>query len=355
VGTEEIVFTELSVIEGEYLRDILDQPRALGNTLAGLEESKKLKDLAARLRQGKFRTVVLTGMGSSFHALHPLDLKLIDEGLAAIMVETSELVHYKSRLFDPRTLIVAVSQSGQSAEVVRLLEINGGKAAIIAITNTPGSPLDTEADATILTQAGKEFSVSCKTYVTALMALKWLEDVICERDLGGTRKELKEAAPAVESYLVDWKDHVQSLSVRLEGIRHLFLVGRGSSLAAVGTGALIVKESDHFPAEGMSSAAFRHGPFEMLGEETLVLVFSGDSQTGDLNRRLLEDIREQQGRAELVSETSEFAACALGRAPRCLQPILEILPVQMITLALAAQAGREAGRFELAAKVTTTE
>ncbi len=349
------MLAELSVIEGEYLRDILDQPRALETTLGSLEDSKELNRLVARLRTGKFRTVVLTGMGSSFHALHPLHLKLIDDGQTAIMVETSELVHYKSRLFDPKTLIVAVSQSGQSAEVVRLLQINAGKSAILAITNTPASPLATEADATILTQAGKEFSVSCKTYVAALMALTWLEDLICGRDLKRTRQELRQAAPAVETYLAGWKNHVQSLSQLLAGIRHLFLVGRGSSLAAVGTGALIVKESDHFHAEGMSSAAFRHGPFEMLSEEIFVLIFAGDSRTRDLNRRLLEDIRQQQGRACFVSEDSEVAACALPHVPRCIQPIVEILPVQMITLALAAQAGREPGRFELASKVTTTE
>ena len=271
------------------------------------------------------------------------------------MVETSELVHYQSRLFDPKTLIVVVSQSGQSAEAVRLLEINRGKSSVIAITNTPDSPLAAQADATILTQAGKEFSVSCKTYLTALMALKWLGDVLCGRDLRRTREELKQAAPAVQPYLADLKNHVQSLAQLLKGIRHLFLVGRGSSLAAVGTGALIVKESDRFHAEGMSSAAFRHGPFEMLSEETFVLVFSGDSRTRDLNLRLLDDIREQQGRTELVSEDAAFAPCSLPAAPRCIQPILEILPVQMITLALAAQAGREPGRFELATKVTITE
>src|SRR5437870_5256920 len=90
---------------------------------------------------------------ASFPTLHPLHLGLTNHGLTAIMVETSELVHYKSRLFDPKTLIVAVSQSGQSAEVVRLLEINRGKSSVIAITNTPGSPLAARADATILTQA----------------------------------------------------------------------------------------------------------------------------------------------------------------------------------------------------------
>ncbi len=347
--------SDFSVIEGAYLRDILDQPQALDETLANLEVSKTLHRLAIRLQEGKFKTVVLTGMGSSFHALHPLNIELINHGLTAMMVETAELLHYRSRLFDPKTLIVAVSQSGQSAEVVRLLEINRGKSSVIAITNTPGSPLAERADATILSQAGQEFSVSCKTYVTALMALQWLGDVVCKRDLRRTRQELKTASPAVRDYLARWKEHVQSLSQMLKGARHLFLVGRGSSLAAVGTGALIVKESDHFHAEGMSSAAFRHGPFEMLSDETFVLVFAGEPKTRELNQRLFEDVREEQGRAELVSEGAVFPPCALPSAPQSIHPILEILPVQMVTLALAAQVGREPGRFELTSKVTTKE
>ena len=347
--------SDFSVIEGAYLRDILDQPRALDETLAGLEVSKTLHHLAARLQQGKFKTVVLTGMGSSFHALHPLNIELVNHGLTAMMVETSELLHYRSRLFDPKTLIIAVSQSGQSAEVVRLLEINRGKSAVIAITNTPGSPLAERADATILTRAGQEFSVSCKTYVTALMALQWLGDAMCKRDLRRTRQELKTASPAVRDYLAQWKEHVHNLAQMLKGTRHLFLVGRGSSLAAVGTGALIVKESDHFHAEGMSSAAFRHGPFEMLSDETFVLVLAGEHKTRELNQRLFEDVREERGRAELVGEGAESPPCALPLAPRSINPILEILPVQMVTLALAAQVGREPGRFELASKVTTRE
>jgi glutamine---fructose-6-phosphate transaminase (isomerizing) len=349
------VQSDFSVIEGAYLRDILDQPRALEETLAGLEVSKTLHQLAARLQQGKFKAVVLTGMGSSFHALHPLNIELVNHGLTAMMVETSELLHYGSRLFDPRTLIIAVSQSGQSAEVVRMLEINRGRSAVIAITNTPGSPLAERADATILTQAGQEFSVSCKTYVTALMALQWLGDAVCKRDLRHTRQELKAASPAVRDYLVQWKEHVQELRQMLKGTRNLFLVGRGSSLAAVGTGALIVKESDHFHAEGMSSAAFRHGPFEMLSEETFVLVFVGEHRTRELNQRLFADVRDARRRAELVGEGAASPPCALPSAPRSIHPIVEILPVQMVTLALAAQAGREPGRFELASKVTTRE
>jgi glucosamine--fructose-6-phosphate aminotransferase (isomerizing) len=252
-------------------------------------------------------------------------------------------------------LIVAVSQSGQSAEMVRMMAINRGKSSVIAITNTADSPLAQRADATILSHAGPEFSVSCKTYVTALMALHWVGDIMCERDLRRTRRELKAAGPAVRDYLAHWREHVQDLARTLEGTRHMFLVGRGTSLAAVGAGALIVKESDHFHAEGMSSAAFRHGPFEMLSHEVFVFVFAGGPKTLDLNRRLFEDVREARGRAELVSEGAASPPCALPAAPRSIHPILEILPMQMVTLALAAQAGREPGRFELASKITTTE
>jgi glucosamine--fructose-6-phosphate aminotransferase (isomerizing) len=346
---------DLSVVEGPYLRDILDQPRALEETLAGLDVSKPLQKLAGMLQLGRFSRIVLTGMGSSFHALHPLNLKLVSHGLTAIMVETSELIHYESRLFDPKTLMIAVSQSGQSAEVVRLLKMNRGKSPVIAVTNTVDSPLATKADAAIVTRAGKEFSVSCKTYLAALLALQWLGDLLCGRDLRPTRQELGSAGPAVGAYLSRWKDHVLNLSEPLKNIRQLFVVGRGSSLAAVGAGALIIKESTHFHAEGMSSAAFRHGPFEMLSDETFVLVFAGDKKTRDLNRGLVEDIRAQKGRAELVSEGDALAPWTLPATPRSLQPILEILSAQMITLALAALRGREAGRFDRASKITTKE
>ncbi len=346
---------DLSIIQGKYLQDILNQPQALEATFASLKESSGLNKIATRVEKHHFHRILLTGMGASLHALYPLNLALVGEGLTALMVETSELVHYKERFFDPHTLIVAVSQSGQSAEMIRLLEINGGRAALIAISNTEDSPLASQADAAVLTRAGKEFSVSCKTYVTALMALTWLGNLLCGRDPRRTRKELRQAAPAVAAYLARWEEDVRSLCSEFNHIGHLFFVGRGASLAAVETGALIAKESAHFHAEGMSSAAFRHGPFEMLDKDTFVLVFSGDAKTRALNHKLLDDIRQQQGRAELVGEDASFPAFQLPATPSSIRPILEILPVQMITLALAAQAGREAGRFELASKVTTTE
>jgi glutamine---fructose-6-phosphate transaminase (isomerizing) len=361
VGTTEykvnpdLAVPDLQIIQGKYLEDILDEPRALEATLASLEPSPALINLAKRLAEEKFRRVVLTGMGSSFHALHPLNLQLINYGFTALMMETSELVHYQSRLFDQQTLIIAVSQSGQSAEMIRLTEVNGERSQVIAVTNTPQSPLVQRSTAAVLTQAGIEYSVSCKTYLTALMALKFLGDILCSRDPEQSQRELKEAPLAAAAYLNRLKKHVAVLAAKLRRVRHLLFVGRGASLAAVGTGALIVKESDHFHAEGMSSAAFRHGPFEMLNEDTFVVVFSGDEKTRDLNQHLLSDIRQGGGRAEFIGQNSSLEPFCLQDHGDSIRPILEILPVQMITLALAALDNREAGKFERATKITITE
>lgn len=343
------------IIENDYLRDILDQPRALAATLQGLNLPDGLPLILRRLERGELRRVVLTGMGSSFHALHPLYVFLTSCGHTSIMAETSELVYYLSSLFDSQTLIIAVSQSGRSAEIVRLLDENARRAQVIAVTNTDDSPLALQADTVFLTSAGQEFSVSCKTYVATLMALRRMGSLLSNTDPEQTTSELAQAAPAVAAYLHSWREHVIELATRLEGVRHLFLIGRGGSLAAVGTGALIVKESVHCHAEGMSSAAFRHGPLEMLSEETFVMVFAGDEKTRALNIKLLEDIRQKGGRAELLGADAGLSSLRIPAVPESALPILEILPVQMITLALAAQTGSEAGRFALASKVTTVE
>lgn len=343
------------IIEGQYLRDILDQPRALTATLGQLELPKELSVLARRLHGSQIKRIVLTGMGASFHALYPLFLELNGCGYTAVRIETSELIHSVQRWFEPETLIIAISQSGESAEVVRLIEENRGRAAIVGITNDADSALALGANTSILTVAGDEFSVSCKTYVTALMALRLLGGCLCGCDPSQTREELAQSVPAVASYLRNWKNHVFDLTAEIGRIHHLFLLGRGASLAATGEGALIVKESVRRHAEGMSGAAFRHGPLEMVNRETFAVVFAGAGSTRTLQARLLEDIRQAGGRAGWIAEDASPGAWKLPETPPAVRPIVEVLPVQMMTLALAAEAGIEAGRFARVSKITTTE
>jgi glucosamine--fructose-6-phosphate aminotransferase (isomerizing) len=347
--------TNNDLLSNQYLQDILAQPVALEDTLAALPSADILAPFAERLASGELRRIVLTGMGSSHHIHNPLMLTLIERGLSAQMMETSELIHYAPALIEPRTLIIAVSQSGRSAEIIRLLEMAQGRAPLIGVTNSADSPLAAGSDVTILTHAGEEFSVSCKTYVTALAALAWLADALTGASTQATLAALASVPHAVEQYLCQWMTHVETLRERLDGVQTITFVGRGPSLAAVGTAALTTKESAHFPSEGLSSAAFRHGPLEMAGPNHFVLVYTGVGLTAALNARLADDIRAAGGKVGLVRESASPDVFSLPPSSEVALPIFEILPAQMVTLALARLQGREPGLFEHAHKVTLVE
>jgi glutamine---fructose-6-phosphate transaminase (isomerizing) len=342
------------IIEGPYFHDLIAQPQALRSTLAWLSEAGRWEQARQFVAARAWRRIVLTGMGSSYHTLHPLNLTLIEAGLNPVMMETSELVHYGLPLCGDDTLIIAVSQSGDSAETVRLLELNQ-RAKVLGVTNTAGSTLAQRADLALLAQAGPEFSVSCKTYVANMLTLQWLAALLAGQEPAQCLAQLEPASGLVATYLEGWRSHSEMLADKLRGMRHLFLTGRGSSLSAALTGALIIKEAARMHAEGMSSAAFRHGPIEMLRQDMLIAVFSGDSRTQDLNHRLARDLLAKGAHCYEIGCGASLPPLRLPQCAATLRPILEILPVQMMTLALAGLAGREAGYFEQASKITGTE
>lgn len=344
----------LPIIEGQYFRDLMEQPDALEATLASLRFADRWKDVRRLLQSRRWTRIVLTGMGSSFHTLQPLYWSLVAGGLNPVLIETSELIHYGMALCDEHALIVLVSQSGASAETVRLLELQR-RSPVLGVTNTANSLLARRADLSILVQAGTEFSVSCKTYVGGMLCLQWLAAIFADAAEERTLERLAPAAELARQYLKDWRAHVDALAAPLRGIRHLFLAGRGDSLAAVATGALIIKESAHFHAEGMSSAALRHGPLEMLQADMLTVVFNGDARTRALNQQLAAELVAKGRRCLEIGSQSAFRALRLPECEPELRPIVEILPVQMMSLVLASLAGREAGRFEHTSKVTDTE
>ncbi|MBC8041372.1 MAG: SIS domain-containing protein [Opitutaceae bacterium] len=342
----------LARLNGPYLNDLLDQPRAVATTLAGMPN-----DLAPpRVWLDRHR-VVLTGMGSSLHALNPLQLRLVAAGHTALLVETAELVHSQSALLDPRSLVVAVSQSGRSAETVQLLDLianiaPSGRPHVIGVTNTADSPLALRADALIQLRAGPEFSVSCKTYLATIVGLEWLGALLLGADLRALGAALAPTPDAISTYLAAWPAHVRELAAFLAPARSIFLTGRGTSLAAVGAGALILKESTRMHAEGMSAPSFRHGPLEMTGPELALLAFEGEAATADLNRRLVVDVRAAGGLAALIGPSAELSAFRLPTLAPEVRPLFEMLAAQMVSLALALLRDREPGRFERATKVT---
>ena len=345
-----------ALIEGNYLKDILAQPDALHAAIAGLSHAD-VNEPAAGLRSGRFKRVVLTGMGSSFHALYPLHLELWRHGISAHHIETSELLLGFEPLFDAGTLLIVVSQSGESAEIVRLLQGVGEFGHTIAITNMESSRLSRGAATRLFLRAGVEATVSCKTYLNTLAVLHWLGAMLMgnEADPARALRELEEVRQAVQAYLSPWRGHVNALTRRLAGVRSVFVVGRESSLATAGTAGLTLKESTRQHAEGMSSASFRHGPMEMVDDKVFVLVLEGGARVAGFHHRLVDDVRAAGGRVALAGPGVDESCFRLPQVPAPVRPLVEILPVQMISLAIAALAGREAGRFERATKVTVIE
>lgn len=337
-----------------YINDILAQPQALRDTLAALREPPaSLSDIASDLQKHRYQRIVLTGMGGSFAALQPLWQTLAQAGHAPLLVETSELIYSAPALLQPDTLLIVVSQSGRSAEIVRVLEMANG-ATVLAITNTAGSPLAQKAQCALVTQAGEESNVSCKTYVTALAALALCGAVLGQGDWAAVHAQLAQSAGVVDFY-VSQVDGISSLMAERVTSNSLALCGRGASLAAAMCGGLILKEAAKFHSEGMGSAAFRHGPLELATTGLCVFVYEDTPDVAPLNARLVSDVNAAGGHGYLIGPNAEDAVFRLPEVPAAALPILEILPAQMLSVGIARRKGIEPGMFIVNTKVTATE
>lgn len=337
-----------------YRSDIYQQAASLRRTEQTLRGASTAKASVEGVLAKGFDRVVLTGMGSSYYALYPLHLRLTSSGVSSWWMETSELIYYSSELLCPGTLVVVVSQSGRSAEVKRLVEMGTSGIALIGLTNETDSSLARAADAVIDINAGSESSVSSKTYVASIAGTYWLGDLLVS---DGNRwfDAVGKAADIIAQYLGSGVAHLSELSEMLGNVKSIFFVGRGCSLATCGAAALITKESIRIPAQGLSSAGFRHGPFEIVSKESMVFVFEGDERTASLNKRLAQDITMAGGRSALVGTTGSPDCVRLPSLASHALPMIEILPVQFATLALAELGGFEAGVFRFGSKVTIDE
>ena len=155
-----------------YLQDILSEPESL-RTALDRYAAQTLTDVAARLKRGEFSNVVLTGMGASYCAAYPTWLRLTALPIPVSWVETSELLHYAPGLVNARTLLVVISQSGRSAELLSLIsgEEVAHPALLVGVTNDLESPLAQQAQVVLPIHAGPERTASTRTYLNSLATL----------------------------------------------------------------------------------------------------------------------------------------------------------------------------------------
>ncbi len=341
-----------------FLAEIAGQPAAIRRAAAGLVAQRET--LAAIVAEAAGRTVVLTGMGSSYDACYPLAVALAEAGLAAVMLDAAELVHSRSGILGPQTLVVAVSQSGRSAEVVRLagvLAAAPGASGLVAVTNGRDNPLAERADFVLDTCAGDEEGPSTMTFAASLVTLAGLGRQWTDRtaDIG---PEAEAAAVAVDELLAR-----PGLSGELDawfGDRVAAVVlGRGSSRAAAEMAALTLKEAVGLPVEALQTAQFRHGPLELAGPELAVGVIASGDETGELDRSFAAELAAT-GAAVLVvgdavGDAAGVARIDIPRLDPSLSPAVSVVPFQLLSHALARRHGREPGVYVRASKVTIHE
>ena len=205
--------------------------------------------------------------------------------------------------------------------------------------------------------AGEEATVSTKTYLNMLAVLLLAGAQLAGDDWQTLCEALRRAAEAMEAYLASLPAHMDALDAMLDHEQHVIIVGRGPSMGAVWNGSLISKEAAKCPFEGMNAADFRHGPLELAGPGLTLLMFEGDSQTAALNRALAVEVEALGARVIWLGMQPDatLPTFVLPQVDECARPLVEILPLQVLTLVMARRNGITPGKFRHVAKITTQE
>jgi glucosamine--fructose-6-phosphate aminotransferase (isomerizing) len=337
-----------------FLSEIAGQPDAMRRAAAGIaEQHDAMERLRAAAREAD--AIVFTGMGSSYDACYSPVTQLASQGVRTSMVDSAELLHFRLASVGAGTLLVAVSQSGESAELVRLAEAlttrpAAARPTLVSVTNGTDNTLARAASIAVDTRAGEEHGPSTMTFAAALVAL-------CA--VAGDGDGTAAAADSMQRLLATPEDDAADLAGWFGDRSVLALLGRGCARAAAEMGALTLKEAAQLPAESLQTAQFRHGPLELAGPQLAAMVFATESRTRHLDMGLAGELVAAGSPVLVVTQDGEAPdgarSLAVGPLATGIAPAVAILPAQLLAWRLAAERGRTPGEFSIAAKVTTRE
>ncbi len=347
-----------------FFAEIAGQPDALRRAAAALIDQR---DALERIRAagGVARRLVFTGMGSSYDACYPALTDLAGRGIPALLADTAELLHFRQPILTTETLLTIVSQSGESAEVVKLaaeIHRRAERPSILTITNGLSNPLAGHGDMTLDTRAGREVGPSTMTFAASVVQLAAVTGLLAgdgvEPTIERTGAAAEDAAGAIERVLQDASAQAEQL-VRWVGHHDIIVIlGRGAARGAAEMGALLLKETGTI-AESLGSAAFRHGPFELAGPGLAAIVLATEPETRSLDLALARDLVDAGAAVLVVTPDGEAPngahTATTGYEERLISPAVSILPIQLLAWRLAAERGRAPGTFTRARKVTTRE
>ncbi|WP_426239249.1 SIS domain-containing protein [Pararhizobium sp. DWP1-1-3] len=348
-----------------YLDEIGEQPaaiRKLGQLITpGLIDT--IKSIRRMIDKGELRHLILTGMGGSLFSAYGTWLRLSQALPVPVSLwDASELIQQAPALLREGTIVVAISQSGESVELCRMTDLDNGVSVKVAITNTIDNTLARWSTLKLATQVGPEQTVSTKTFTAGLVALYIFERLLTGED-AALAQEIATLADATEQLLSTLPEKMTETLAFLGHEYPLTFIGRGGSYGSAMMAALVTAEAAKAPTQALSGGQFRHGPLELVRDGFRSMMFIGGTDTTlDLNIKTITDIDRLGGRCFVVapgSAASAFSAddrvVLLPDVAEGLLPVLEILPIQLLMVPMAIARGFEPAKFLNGSKITVIE
>lgn len=335
--------------------ELREQPQALRRLL---EQGRcPAQAIADSIRARAPRFGVIAARGSSDNAARYGQYLLgIRNGLVAALATPSVFTHYHAAPSMREALAIGVSQSGQSPDIVEVIqEARRQAAATLAITNDPSSPLATAAELVFPLLAGEERAVAAtKTYTAQLMALAMLSTA-----LGAASFEELESVPDWVARAIDLNLHAVGRAERFAESTRLIVVGRGYNLSTAFEITLKVKETSGVMADGYSSADFLHGPKAIADKALPVLVVSPGRAFDDLDG-VVDLAKEKKSPLVVISDRQDLLDAAdlplplPAGIPEWLTPLVAVAPGQLFALGLSLARGGNPDAPPGLSKVTQT-
>jgi glucosamine--fructose-6-phosphate aminotransferase (isomerizing) len=357
------------------LKEIHEQPQAVTDTFRGrvVEETGAvvLPDLGLTSEEIRaFRRVVLVACGTSYNAA--LAGRFMVEELAGLPAEVdiSSEFRYRSLYLGPDTLVIAISQSGETADTLGAAKAATALGApVLAITNVVGSALSRESRATVYTHAGPEIGVASTKTFTSTVTVCYLLALALGRErqyLSPTdgRKRIEDLLeiPRLITSAISLNPDVAALARALAGYEHFLYLGRGVNHPVALEGALKLKELSYIHAEGYAAGEMKHGPIALIDERVPVLAVAPRDPSYDRILGNVEEVKARGGRVVALCHHGDTELA--GRAdhvlvvpptPDLLSPLVSVVPLQLLAYHVALVRGCNVDQPRNLAKSVTVE
>jgi glucosamine--fructose-6-phosphate aminotransferase (isomerizing) len=360
------------------LKEIAEQPKAVADTLLGrIDASGSLTLDEVRISASELREldkVVIVACGTAFHAGMIAKYAIEHWTRVPCEVELASEFRYRDPILDQQTLVIAISQSGETMDTLMALRHAREQGArVLAICNTNGSTIPRESDAVLYTHAGPEVAVaSTKAFLTQLVACylvalylgqvrgtKWGDEI------GAVIRDLSQISGEVERVL-ETMEPVRELARSLAAKKTVLFLGRHVGYPVALEGALKLKELAYMHAEGFAAGELKHGPIALIEDDLPVVVVvpspRGRSILHDKIVSNIQEIRARGARTIVIAEEGDEAVVPyadhlirIPATPTLLQPLVATVPLQVFACELATARGNEVDQPRNLAKSVTVE